>query len=81
MHYILSIIRISLIVFLLTNKATRGNMNDLFNQFLEYLNEVFKRQVGVLYYHGIEDDDIVEEIVEEVKEEAVKILEEVKEEV
>ena len=55
-------------------------MNDLFNQFLEYLNEVFKRQVGVLYYHGIEDDDIVEEIVEEVKEEAVKILEEVKEE-
>ena len=34
MHYILSIIRISLIVFLLTNKTTRGNMNDLFNQFL-----------------------------------------------
>ena len=63
MHYILSIIRISLIVFLFTNKTTRGNMNDLFNQFLEYLNEVFKRQVGVLYYHGIEDDDIVEEIV------------------
>lgn len=80
MHYILSIIRVSLIVFLFTNKTTRENMNDLFNQFLEYLNEVFKRQVGVLYYYGIEDDDNVEEIkvLKEFKEDKVKVLEEIK---
>ncbi len=80
MHYTLSIIRISLIVFLFTNKTTRENMSDLFNQFLEYLNEAFKRKVGVLYYYGIEDDDNVEEIkvLKEIKE--VKVLNEVKEE-
>jgi hypothetical protein len=55
-------------------------MSDLFNQFLEYLNEAFKRKVGVLYYYGIEDDDNVEEIkvLKEIKE--VKVLNEVKEE-
>lgn len=87
MHYMTSIIRLLLIVFLFTNKTTRDNMTDLFNQFLEYLNHAFKRKLGVMYYHGIEDDvtggnDV--KILDEIKEkeqEVVKVDEVLKEDV
>ena len=77
MHYILSIIRISLIVFLLTNKTIRGNINEIFNQFLEYLNDAFKRQVGIIYFNDNDDDYDDDTIIEE----DINVLKEIKEEV
>ena len=52
-----ALIRILLIVFLFTNRTMRSKMNDLLNDFVKYMDDVFERRVGEIYNNRIYDDE------------------------
>jgi len=70
MYYnISSIIRILMIVFLLTNKTTRRNLDDLTSQFFTFLHDIIVTQMG-MPNTSLDDEVIMKEEV--MKEEGTK---------
>lgn len=60
-------IRLLLIVFLFTNRTTRSKMGDLLNDFLKYMEDVFERRVGEIYF--ARNDDEIEDDSNDIKNE------------